>query len=89
MKKFLGRLRSCVDVYDVPTVLMFVFGILLMVMAALVLLAYGGVYVEQLRGLWVPWPPDWVKVMGLPVGVSLCILSISRWQKRANSLSRS
>jgi len=57
------------------------------VMAALVLLAYVGVYVEPLRAAWSPWPPDLVKVIlgvGLAGGAAWGALAI-RGRTRASA----
>lgn len=46
------------------------------VMALLVLLAYQGVYVDVLRPLWSPWPPDVWKVV---IGVVAFTITLAAW----------
>jgi len=46
------------------TFFLFIVSVLSFLMAILVLVAYQGVRVEFLSGLWTPWPPDEAKAIG-------------------------
>lgn len=53
---------------------LFIFiGLPLGVMAALGPLAYQGIYIEPLKQLWQPWPPDWVKGIGSALGFAATV----------------
>ena len=51
-----------------PWILFLVIGLPLGLMAVLGPLAYAGIYVEHLRQLWRPWPPDIAKSIGAVAG---------------------
>jgi len=53
--------------------------------AVLVTAAYAGVYVDALRPLWVPWPPDWLKLIaGWSIfAVATARLTAAYWVKIA------
>lgn len=55
-----------------------------LIMAALVVLAYQGIYVDALRGLWTPWPSDPWKVLAGLLTFAGALAAAAEWRMKGS-----